>query len=192
MKGFTYDSKDRFKGLPGFLESEVHGSGRKFVPIIECAIANQSSTPYRPLSQGLKDQVFMIDHRTGKPFVGRVWPGSTYWVDYTNPKSSSYWSDMFKDFHQVLPFDGAWLDMNDPSNFDSGAVEPKGCANNSLNDPPFNPAAYEPLYLSTVCPDAQQYMGSHYEWHNVRQLPTALSKKIETLFIAEVTRCSIG
>ncbi len=56
--------------------------------------------------------------------------------------------------------------MNDPSNFATGGIQPPGCANNSLNNPPYIPTPYSPIYRRTICPDAIQYLGYHYQWHN--------------------------
>ena len=41
-------------------------------------------------------------------------------------------------FHDVIPFDGIWIDMNEPSNFVDGSTT--GCTNNSLDYPPFIPS----------------------------------------------------
>ena len=41
-------------------------------------------------------------------------------------------------FHDVIPFDGIRIDMNEPSNFVDGSTT--GCTNNSLDYPPFIPS----------------------------------------------------
>ena len=47
---------------------------------------------------------------------------------------------MIKDYHDQVPIDGAWIDMNEPSNFYDG--QENGCENGPLNDP-----AYVPRYI---------------------------------------------
>ena len=47
---------------------------------------------------------------------------------------------MIKGYHDQVPIDGAWIDMNEPSNFYDG--QENGCENGPLNDP-----AYVPRYL---------------------------------------------
>eukprot|EP01017_Pseudomicrothorax_dubius_P033412 TRINITY_DN4475_c0_g1_i5.p1 TRINITY_DN4475_c0_g1~~TRINITY_DN4475_c0_g1_i5.p1 ORF type:complete len:572 (+),score=92.43 TRINITY_DN4475_c0_g1_i5:38-1753(+) len=49
-----------------------------------------------------------------------VWPGLTHFVDWTHPNATKYWSDMLTALHMILPFDGLWIDMNEPSSFCDG------------------------------------------------------------------------
>nr|CAD7577903.1 unnamed protein product [Timema californicum] len=57
-------------------------------------------------------------------------------------------------------------DMNEPSNFLDGSST--GCADNSLNNPPFTPGVSGGSLISrTVCMDADQYAGKHYNLHNM-------------------------
>uniref|UniRef100_A0A915E5B5 P-type domain-containing protein n=1 Tax=Ditylenchus dipsaci TaxID=166011 RepID=A0A915E5B5_9BILA len=52
--------------------------------------------------------------------LGKVWPERhVAFPDFLDPtaKTSQWWTDEFVDFHKKLPFDGIWIDMNEPSNF---------------------------------------------------------------------------
>ena len=44
---------------------------------------------------------------------------------------------MIKGYHDQVPIDGAWIDMNEPSNFYDG--QENGCQKNLLNEPPYVP-----------------------------------------------------
>lgn len=123
---------------------------------------------YSALELGMKMNVFIKDGRSDKPFEGKVWPGLTYFPDFTpsNRNVSIYWEKMLRDFHSILPVDGIWLDMNDPSNFFIRGTR-AGCAGNSLNNPPYTPVNYVPFYRKTVCMDAKHADGSpHIATHN--------------------------
>lgn len=91
---------------------------------------------------------------------------STVWPDFTDPKTLDYWIYMLKSLHKQIPFDGAWIDMNEPSNFLSGSFT--GCPNVSLENPPYLPDVDGgQLRYKTLCMTAQHYAGLHYNVHNL-------------------------
>lgn len=95
------------------------------------------------------------------------------WPDFTNPKTVDYWRVMLEKLHSQVQFDGAWIDMNEPSNFYSGTR--KGCPKNSLNYPPYVPNVLGgQLFSKTLCPSAKQYRGNHYDLHNMYGISEAI------------------
>lgn len=67
---------------------------------------------------------FMLD-REGKPYTGRVWPGNTHFPDFTSKAGKAFWSKLLHNWHASgAAFHGLWTDMNEPSNFVSGAPLP--------------------------------------------------------------------
>jgi alpha-glucosidase (family GH31 glycosyl hydrolase) len=52
----------------------------------------------------------------------QVWPGPTHFPDFLNPATPAWWAGQLSAFHPVAPYDGIWLDMNEPSNFCEGEV----------------------------------------------------------------------
>ena len=98
---------------------------------------------------------------------GKVWnPVSTVWPDWTDPKTVEYWTTMFSEYHKLVEFDGAWIDMNEPSNFIDGALN--GCPNNNLENPQYVPGAgSDALRTKTMCMNARHYAGLHYDLHNL-------------------------
>lgn len=125
---------------------------------------------YPPYDVGQRMGVF-VRNATNQTFVGRVWNrGSTVFVDFTHPRAADYWARMLSDFRRSVPVDGAWIDMNEPSNFESGQLG-LGCpADRRLNSPPYAPrdaARGRPLYFRGVCPSARQAAGRHYDVHNL-------------------------
>jgi len=55
------------------------------------------------------------------PFIGKVWPGATGFVDFFSPNATQYWSDMLQKLYSKVKFSGIWLDMNEIANFCDGA-----------------------------------------------------------------------
>lgn len=80
---------------------------------------------------------------------------------------------MLKSLHDQVLFDGAWIDMNDPSNFLSGSFS--GCPNSSYENPPYIPAV-DGGYLNykTLCMTAKHYVGLHYNVHNLYGMAEAI------------------
>lgn len=104
----------------------------------------------------------------------KVWNrGTTVWPDFTNPTTVDYWTLMLKSFHDQVKFDGAWIDMNEPSNFWNGQAD--GCPLSNLDNPPYSPNVDgEMLSYKTVCMSAKQYGGDHYNVHNLYGITEAI------------------
>ncbi|XP_073444186.1 lysosomal alpha-glucosidase [Dendrobates tinctorius] len=171
-RDFTYD-KTRFGDYPSML-GEFHAQGLKYVLIVDPAISSTGSPDsYPPYGDGLKRGVF-IKNATGQPLVGKVWPGLTVFPDFTNPETFNWWYDMVKNFHDQVPFDGMWIDMNEPSNFVPGSVD--NCPDNNIENPPYVPAVVGgTLRRATICASSQQHVSSHYNLHNLYGLSEAIA-----------------
>lgn len=92
----------------------------RFIPLLDVAVAIDDS---EAVNLGIKMNVFLRDHLKPKQFyVGEVWPGKVYYIDYLHPNSSEYWKIQLKRLNNKLNFSGIWLDMNEPTNFKGGAI----------------------------------------------------------------------
>ncbi|CAF0799837.1 unnamed protein product [Didymodactylos carnosus] len=133
---FTYD-KVNYNGLPElvrFLQSQ----GMFYVNIIDPGISSTQQTgTYLPYDNGLKYRIFITKYNSSDPVIGRVWPGAVAFPDFTNPAAQEWWTEIVATFHEIIPFDGLWIDMNEPSNFVDGSEE--GCTSSPLDNPPFTP-----------------------------------------------------
>ncbi|XP_071528131.1 lysosomal alpha-glucosidase-like [Panulirus ornatus] len=164
-KDFTFD-KDKFKDLPEFV-SEVHQDGMHYVQIIDPGIsAAEPPHTYPPWDEGINFNIF-VANSSNLPFIGKVWnPEATVWPDFTHPLAGYYWGRQLMRYHNQIAVDGAWIDMNEPSNFWSGSIN--GCEKNNLEHPPFLPEVYGGLlYYHTLCMGARQHLGRHYNLHNL-------------------------
>ncbi|PSN56866.1 Lysosomal alpha-glucosidase [Blattella germanica] len=181
---FTYD-KVNYKGLPEFVD-ELHKLGMHYVPLIDPGVsASEKPGTYPPFDEGIEMDIF-IKNSSGKPFIGKVWNRvSTVWPDFTHPRSVDYWLQQLKNFHQEIAFDGAWIDMNEPSNFWSGSVD--GCPNNHLEHPPYFPLGIHggKLYFNTVCMSSSQFAGRHYDVHNLYGYTEAIVTRFALAVIRE-------
>ncbi|XP_053157607.1 lysosomal alpha-glucosidase [Hemicordylus capensis] len=172
QRDFTFN-KDGFKDMPAMVH-DFHRGGRRYVMIVDSGISS-SSPPgsYKPYDEGLKQGVFILN-ATGQLLVGKVWPGPTTFPDFTNPETQLWWHDMIKDFHDQVPFDGMWIDMNEPSNFVEGSLD--DCPSNKLENPPYVPGVLGgSLKRRTLCASSRQNLSSHYNLHNLYGLTEAIA-----------------
>ncbi|XP_019633185.1 PREDICTED: lysosomal alpha-glucosidase-like isoform X8 [Branchiostoma belcheri] len=155
----------KFSELPAVVKN-LHEHGQHYIMIVDPGISNvQKAGTYPPYDVGLKRGVFIND-TNGNPIVGRVWPGDTTFPDFTNPITQQWWLEMAADFHKEVPFDGMWIDMNEPSNFVDGSTH--GCPDNELEKPPYTPAVVGgSLSAMTLCASSRQHLSSHYNLHNL-------------------------
>ncbi len=113
-KVFT-TSRQHFGDVRADLE-QLHERGRRVVPILDPGVKVE---PGDPLAQsGLDAGIFCLNPE-GEPYVGFVWPGRTWFPDFSLPEGRAWWAAQVRDFRE-LGFDGAWIDMNDPA---TGAAE---------------------------------------------------------------------
>ena len=155
-----------FAGLSEFV-SELHRADMKFVPILDPAISSgEPRGSYPAFDDGEELSVWVTDP-TGAPLVGQVWPDDpTYFPDFSSPVTQQWWIQQILGLHEKIKFDGIWIDMNEPANFVTGSLT--GCANNSLNYPPYKPHTEgADLLQKTICLDSRQYFGSHYDTHSL-------------------------
>ncbi|XP_041073054.1 lysosomal alpha-glucosidase-like isoform X3 [Carcharodon carcharias] len=171
-KDFTYNLQHF--GDYAQMVKEFHQKGLKYVMIVDPGISStQTAGKYKPYDDGVKEGVF-IKNETGQPLIGKVWPGPTAFPDFTNPETHTWWYKNIKEFHDKVHFDGLWIDMNEPSNFVSGAIN--GCPNNNLENPPYVPGVTGGnLRSRTLCMSGKQYLSSHYNLHNLYGLTEAIA-----------------
>ncbi|GMN38541.1 hypothetical protein TIFTF001_007768 [Ficus carica] len=172
--------------LLAFLE-KIHSLGMKYIVIIDPGIGVNST--YGVYQRGIANDVFI--KYEGEPFLAQVWPGPVYFPDFLNPKTVSWWGDEIHRFHELVPVDGLWIDMNEASNFCSGKCKiPKGkqcpsgtgpgwiccldCKNitkTRWDDPPYkiNASGLQvPIGYKTIATSAVHYNGVlEYDAHSI-------------------------
>ncbi|XP_046571388.1 lysosomal alpha-glucosidase-like [Haliotis rubra] len=162
---WTYDNTT-YPDLPDIV-ADLHKNNQRYVIIVDPGISvTQQPGTYPPYDEGIEDDIF-IKADNGSNLIGKVWPGMTVFPDFFHPNSSEWWFRQAKAYYDQVPYDGLWVDMNEPSNFVTGSIT--GCTSNSLDNPPFVPPTIDgsSLMASTVCPSARQSISTHYNLHNM-------------------------
>ena len=78
--------------------------------------------------------------------------------DTLKPETTKWWTDEIKDFHEKIPFDGLWIDMNKPASFTTGYDEECDFTS-ELNSPPLVPNIKDRDHITQkmACLDSNQY-----------------------------------
>ncbi|KAL6186595.1 hypothetical protein ACLB2K_042715 [Fragaria x ananassa] len=172
--------------LLAFLD-KIHKIGMKYVVIVDPGIG--INTSYGVYTRGLANDVFI--KYDNEPYLAQVWPGAVHFPDFLNPKTVSWWADEVKRFHELVPVDGLWIDMNEASNFCSGkctipkgvqcpkpgipgwicCLDCKNITNTRWDDPPYKINAsgtQVPLGFKTIATSAYHYNGVlEYDAHSL-------------------------
>jgi alpha-glucosidase len=106
---FTIDSKHMPQPVKTI--AELRERGFRIVPILDPGIKREDG--YEVYDSGRAGGVFCLNSAAGV-FTGLVWPGFAVFPDFSLPETRLWWAGYARRFFE-LGFEGAWLDMNDPS-----------------------------------------------------------------------------
>ena len=105
---------DDFKNIVPYIKDTIHKDGTKFIPIVDIGFSDEKNNQYIEL--GNKLDIFIKSNYTKKNLIGKVWPGNTVFPDFFNPNIESFWNEGLSNYYKIIPYDGIWLDMNEPTN----------------------------------------------------------------------------
>ncbi|NXW55644.1 GANC glucosidase, partial [Eurystomus gularis] len=111
---FTWDKK-KFQN-PRKLQEHLRKKKRKLVVIVDPHI---KVDPMYPVYSQAKDKGYFVKDRNGQDFEGICWPGSSCYLDFTNPEVRKWYADQFafKTYKESTNILFVWNDMNEPSVF---------------------------------------------------------------------------
>lgn len=123
---FTVDKK-KFPSLTQFID-KLHANKQQIIPIIDAGISAEDLTN-KYYAMGNKDDIFIKSGmykstKYNNNLINQVWPKIAVFVDWFNDKCTNMWWQGLTDLYQELPFDGIWIDMNEPWGFETGELNP--------------------------------------------------------------------
>ena len=108
---FTVDPA-RFPDLAA-LSADLKAQGVRLVPIIDAGIRQDPEN--ETCREGLANGYFCTT-ADGRPFVGAVWPGRSYFADFLRPEVRRWFGGRYKTLLDA-GIEGFWNDMNEPAIF---------------------------------------------------------------------------
>ncbi|TFK15096.1 zygote arrest protein 1 [Platysternon megacephalum] len=111
---FTWD-KNKFQH-PKRMQELLKRKKRKLVVIIDPHI---KVDPMYTLYSQAKKKGYFVKNRKGQDFEGICWPGSSSYLDFTNPEVREWYADQFafRSYKGSTDILFVWNDMNEPSVF---------------------------------------------------------------------------
>ena len=108
---FTWD-KQNFPDIKK-LTSDLAAQGFKTIAITDHAIKKEEG--YFAYDTGMEQDVF-LKNPDSSLYVGRMWPGTSVFPDFTKEQTRRWWGDNYKGYVDD-GIRGFWNDMNEPVNF---------------------------------------------------------------------------
>lgn len=97
---------------PAALNRSLKEAGIRTVAIVDPGVKREAG--YRVYDRGQARKAF-CKTRSGRDYVGRVWPGDVVFPDFTLARTRDWWAELLAEFVRDSALDGVWLDMNDPA-----------------------------------------------------------------------------
>ncbi|KAK6031093.1 glycosyl hydrolase, family 31 [Ostertagia ostertagi] len=129
----------KWKGIPEYVEM-LHSKGMRTIFLFDPAIQVSYDSFERAMEMNarfiewerhdqvmreIQDQYPLV--KNTKIMLGVVWPDEHIaypdFFDHTN-STQKWWIEEMIRFHKKVPFDGIWIDMNEPSSFGTNEEEP--------------------------------------------------------------------
>ena len=190
-----------FRDMPNFIE-ELHKIGRKFVTLVDYAIPKTKSDKYYDI--GEKTNAFIMSNYTNEILETAVWPGRSAFPDFFTKSGVDLWLTGLSDYHNLLNYDGMWIDMNEPALLyilDNGAAEYASDSlilNKSLNiysDIPYIPGyrnGHYDIQSKGISVNAYSHENdpnnNFYTMYNIRPLISKRQVKITNDFFRSVNK----
>lgn len=103
------------------MQEDLASRGRKMVTIVDPHIKRDSGYAVHSEAERLD---YYVKKKDGGDFEGWCWPGSSSYLDFTDPEVRGWWADRFLPEHYAGSTESlyTWNDMNEPSVFNGPEV----------------------------------------------------------------------
>lgn len=111
-----------FPDLGGYTDT-LHENGQKMIVIVDAGISADDSENkyYAQASAGNKlIKSSLYPEKFNGALSTTVWPNHTVFLDFFDDDAAKIWEQGLSDLHQLVSYDGLWLDMNEICAFCDG------------------------------------------------------------------------
>ena len=111
-----------FPDLNGYTDS-LHANGQKMVVIVDAGIsADDPRNKYFVQANAGNKLIksFIHPDKYNGALSTTVWPKHTVFLDFMDEGACSIWEQGLSDLHELVGYDGLWLDMNEITAFCDG------------------------------------------------------------------------
>ncbi|XP_049270828.1 sucrase-isomaltase, intestinal isoform X2 [Rhipicephalus sanguineus] len=116
------------------------------------------------------DEILRLRNDTQDAGIRYLLRAEIAFVDFTNPETEMKWTKTLRSLLENIGFDGLLLDMSEPTyppELNRSGIK---CPENKWNNPPY-PVGFQhwgrAMFENSVCGDANQSTGTHYNLHNL-------------------------
>ena len=140
--------------------AELRAGGRHLVVINDPGIpATLPDDEYPPFAEGLAAGAFALagegeKEGRGGVALGAVWPGVTAFADLSRDAARAWWAAQLARLRALVPFDGLWLDMGEPSVFRDAPEDAHAARGGDAPSPSPPPEVLEAGVSSRASPPA--------------------------------------
>lgn len=120
--------------------AKLHAAGQYYLPILDPNIyvpnpANASDS-YPTYDRGAEMEVYIRKGGNDSSYyIGVEWPGFSVWPDFLVPQAQEFWTNEIKAYHDILEFDGFWLDVSDAVSYCTGSCGTGRIGENPIHVP---------------------------------------------------------
>ncbi len=173
-RSFTWD-RQRFPD-PARMLAGLHAQGFKVVAAVDPHI--KADPHYAVCADGLERGMFCT-FPDGGVAGGPVWPGESYFPDFTSPRVRQWWGEQFDPLLQD-GIDGFWNDMNEPTVIGPQGDTLPGCVRHDWEGQGTDHREAHNVYglltvrataegLQCLCPDRRPFVLTRSGWAGVQR-----------------------
>ncbi len=114
MDGYRVFTFGKTFPKPAQMIASLREEGFRVVNIVDPGVKNDKK--FKVHQRGERIKAFIKAPKSGKDYVGKVWPGAAKFPDFTRASVRAWWAEEQKALLD-LGVSGVWNDMNEPANF---------------------------------------------------------------------------